>query len=51
MDVNPLRITVTLLSFVAFAGIALWAWSRKNQAQFVEAAQLPFLDDEVNRNE
>jgi cytochrome c oxidase cbb3-type subunit 4 len=46
MDVNDLRIGVTVLSFVAFIGIAVWAWSRKNAARFDEAAQLPFMDAE-----
>ena len=46
MDVNILRIVVTLLSFVAFIGIVRWACSRKNAAAFDEAAQLPFLDGE-----
>lgn len=44
MDVNDLRIAVTLLSFVIFIGIVVWAWSRKNAARFDEAAQLPFMD-------
>jgi cytochrome c oxidase cbb3-type subunit IV len=44
MDVNDLRVVVTLLSFAAFVGIAVWAWSRKNAARFDEAAQLPFAD-------
>jgi len=44
MDVNQLRIVVTVLSFVAFLGLWVWAWSRKNQAGFDEAAQLPFVD-------
>ena len=43
MDVNDLRIGVTLLSFAAFAGIVAWAWSRQNAARFDEAAQLPFV--------
>ena len=47
MDVNILRIVVTLLSFVAFIGIVRWACSRKNAAAFDEAAQLPFLDGEI----
>ena len=47
MDVNILRIVVTLLSFVAFIGIVRWACSRKNAAAFDEAAQLPFLDGET----
>ncbi len=46
MDVNILRIVVTLLSFVAFIGIVRWALSRKNAQAFDEAAQLPFLDGE-----
>jgi cytochrome c oxidase cbb3-type subunit 4 len=44
MDVNQLRIGVTVLSFVAFLAIWAWAWSRKNQSGFDEAAQLPFVD-------
>ena len=46
MDVNALRIVVTLLSFIAFIGIVRWACSRKNAAAFDEAAQLPFQDGE-----
>ncbi|MEO8154224.1 MAG: cbb3-type cytochrome c oxidase subunit 3 [Rhizobacter sp.] len=42
MDVNDLRAAVTVLSFVCFAGIVAWAWSRGNRARFDEAAQLPF---------
>ncbi|HEY8707641.1 MAG TPA: cbb3-type cytochrome c oxidase subunit 3 [Burkholderiaceae bacterium] len=44
MDVNDLRIAVTVLSFGIFIGIVVWAWSRKNAARFDEAAQLPFMD-------
>ncbi|MDE2094850.1 MAG: CcoQ/FixQ family Cbb3-type cytochrome c oxidase assembly chaperone [Burkholderiales bacterium] len=51
MDVNDLRIAVTLLSFVIFIGIVVWAWSRKNAARFDEAAQLPFMDsDDADRS-
>ena len=45
MDINDLRITVTLLSFAVFAGIVRWAWTRSNRARFDEAAQLPFIND------
>jgi cytochrome c oxidase cbb3-type subunit IV len=45
MDINDLRIVVTLLSFAAFAGIVVWAWSRRNRAAFQEAAMLPFADE------
>ena len=47
MDVNTLRIVVTLLSFGAFLAIVGWALSRRRQAAFDAAARLPFLDDAV----
>jgi cytochrome c oxidase cbb3-type subunit 4 len=49
MDVNTLRIVVTLVSLVLFIGIVVWACLGRNQAGFAEAAQLPFLDDEAQR--
>ena len=49
MDVNMLRIIVTLLSFAAFIGIVRWAWSGRNQAGFAEAAQLPFQEESRDR--
>jgi cytochrome c oxidase cbb3-type subunit 4 len=45
VDLNDIRNLVTLLSFVLFAGIVKWAWSRRNQAAFHEAEMLPFLDE------
>ncbi len=48
MDVNDLRIAVTLVSFVAFLGIWVWAWSRRNAGAFAEAARLPFADSASN---
>ena len=39
MDVNDLRVIVTVLSYVTFIGIWAWAWSRKNRERFEEAAQ------------
>ncbi|MFW9594825.1 MAG: cbb3-type cytochrome oxidase subunit 3 [Macromonas sp.] len=45
MDINDVRIVVTLTSFVLFIGIWGWAWSKRNQASFDEAAQLPFRDE------
>ncbi len=43
MDVNQLRIVVTIVSFACFVGIVGWAWSRRNRSRFDEAAQLPFV--------
>jgi cytochrome c oxidase cbb3-type subunit 4 len=47
MDINVMRSIVTVLSLVAFVGIIVWAWSKKNQAGFDEAARLPFGDEQV----
>ena len=45
MDINDVRIVVTLTSFVLFIGIWGWGWSKRNRASFDEAAQLPFQDE------
>lgn len=45
MDINDMRSAVTVVSFLAFIGIVVWAWSRRNQSSFEEAAQLPFKED------
>jgi cytochrome c oxidase cbb3-type subunit 4 len=45
MDINTLRSIVTVLTFIVFIGIMVWAYSRRNSAAFDEAAQLPFEQD------
>ena len=45
MDVNDLRALSTVLAFVCFIGIVWWAWHRKSQKSFEEAAWLPFADE------
>lgn len=40
-----MRSIVTVVSLVTFVGILVWAWSKKNKADFDEAARLPFGDD------
>jgi cytochrome c oxidase cbb3-type subunit 4 len=45
MDMNLLRIIVTVVSFIIFIGIVVWAWSSRNRARFEEAARLPFEQD------
>ena len=45
MDINDLRSIVTVISLLTFVGIVVWAWSKRNQADFDEAARLPFGDD------
>jgi len=46
MDIGTLRGLGTLLVFVAFIGVVLWAYSSKRKKSFDEAANLPFADDE-----
>ncbi len=46
MDINDLRSLVTVISFLTFLGIIVWAYGVKsNKARFAEAAQLPFTED------
>jgi len=42
MDINLLRIIVTVISFALFVGILAWAWRHKDTADFRDAANLPF---------
>jgi cytochrome c oxidase cbb3-type subunit 4 len=37
----------TVLLFLIFIGIVLWAWSGKRKQAFDEAARLPLEDDHV----
>ncbi len=45
MDMNTLRILVTIASFIVFVGIVIWAWRKRNSKDFKEAAKLPFDED------
>ena len=45
IDVNTLRIAVTMLSLGAFIGIVFWAWSGRRKSDFEAAARLPLDDD------
>lgn len=52
MDLNDLRVAVTLLSFAIFIGIVAWAMARRRRDAFDAAARLPFeADDLRNRLE
>jgi cytochrome c oxidase cbb3-type subunit 4 len=46
MDVNTLRSAVTVVTFILFIGIVVWALSKRRAAEFEEAAQLPFGQDD-----
>jgi cytochrome c oxidase cbb3-type subunit IV len=45
MDINVLRSLTTVLGFGLFVGILVWAYRPARQAQFDDAAQLPFESD------
>lgn len=44
-DINTLRSMVTVASLAVFIGLIVWAFSKKNSADFEEAANLPFEQD------
>ncbi|MDM4765732.1 CcoQ/FixQ family Cbb3-type cytochrome c oxidase assembly chaperone [Pelomonas sp. SE-A7] len=44
MDINHLRVLVTLVSLACFAAIVVWAYSRSRN--FSAAAALPFAEGE-----
>ena len=44
---NVARIVVTVLGFILFVGICIWAYSKSSKTHFDEAAQHPFLDDDT----
>lgn len=45
LDINMLRSLFTVVSFVSFVGVIVWAFSRKNSKDFQQAANLPFEHD------
>lgn len=47
MDVNDLRSIMTLVSFLTFVGIVLWAWSSRRKTAFEEAANLVFDEEDA----
>ncbi|WP_313517184.1 cbb3-type cytochrome c oxidase subunit 3 [Pseudomonas sp.] len=54
MDIGTIRGLGTLLVFVAFVGLVIWAYSSKRKRSFDEAANLPFADEQppsVERDE
>ncbi|MFG6665987.1 cbb3-type cytochrome oxidase subunit 3 [Halomonas sp. HNIBRBA4712] len=51
MDTGTFRGLITLVLIVAFLGIVVWAYSRRRREDFDEAANLPFADDESERDD
>lgn len=50
-DVNTGRALVTLLGLITFVGFVVWVYSKKNSADFDEAAKLPFDEDASDNRE
>jgi cytochrome c oxidase cbb3-type subunit IV len=44
LDVNNLRIAVTVVSLLTFLGLMVWVGLRRNKPGFDEAALIPFAD-------
>ena len=49
MDINDVRAWYTVVMFVTFISIVVWAWSGKRRKRFTEAANLPFNEPEFPR--
>lgn len=47
MELVTLRSIFTVLVFVTFIGVWIWAWSSKRKQAFDEAANLPFIEDGI----
>ena len=45
LDINLLRIAVTVIAFITFIGILIWTYSQRNKADFQTAAMLPFNEE------
>jgi cytochrome c oxidase cbb3-type subunit 4 len=50
MDINLIRIAVTVLSFAAFVGIFLWAWSAARRDTFEQAALMPLQEADYDKD-
>jgi cytochrome c oxidase cbb3-type subunit 4 len=45
---DDLRVVLTVVSFLVFVGIAVWAFSRRRKRDFDEAARLPFTGQDFD---
>ena len=46
MELNDLRVVLTVLGFIGFIAIVVWAYSRGARKGFREASELPFADQD-----
>jgi cytochrome c oxidase cbb3-type subunit 4 len=45
MDINDMRIAVTVISLLLFIALVAHTWSRRRNAEYASAALLPFVED------
>ena len=45
MDIGTVRGLITLVLFVAFVALIIWAYSRRRKADFDELARMPLEDE------
>ncbi len=50
MDQGVIGSIFTVIVFVSFIGVVIWAFSSRNKKNFDEAANLVFADEEDNKN-
>jgi cytochrome c oxidase cbb3-type subunit IV len=51
MSLGLFRGLLTAVLFVAFIGLWVWAWSKRREADFKDAAMLPLADDLARSDE
>ena len=51
MDIDAIRSLMTVMAFLAFAAIVLWAYSARARRSFDEAERLPFEEDGADERE
>nr|WP_136252203.1 cbb3-type cytochrome c oxidase subunit 3 [Ningiella ruwaisensis] len=50
MDQGTIGSIFTVIVFVSFVGVVIWAFSSRNKKKFDEAANLPFEDEEKHES-
>ena len=45
-DINLIRSIITLIAFICFVVIAVWAWLPRNRQTFDEIGMLPLRDEQ-----
>ena len=51
MDASILQTVWTVIAFVFFVGVVLWAWSGKRKSNFDKAARMALDDDKPVKKE